>query len=94
MDVVGINIDNPAEEEKIRSLAWRADGDFYNIKEIGDLAKERDIIFHTDAVQAVCHVPIDVKDMNVDLLSISSHKLYGPKGIGALYVKKGVRLKA
>lgn len=69
-------------------------GTIQQIKEIGKIAKEKDVIFHTDAVQAVGHVPIDVNDMHIDLLSISSHKLYGPKGIGALYVRKGVKLKA
>jgi cysteine desulfurase len=69
-------------------------GTIQPIKEIGAIAKEKGVIFHTDAVQAVGHVEIDVKAMNIDLLSISSHKLYGPKGIGALYVKKGVKLKA
>jgi cysteine desulfurase len=69
-------------------------GTIQPIKEIGKIAKENDVIFHTDAVQAVGHMDIDVKDMNIDLLSISSHKLYGPKGIGALYVKKGIKLKA
>lgn len=69
-------------------------GTIQQIKKIGEIAKEKDVIFHTDAVQAVGHVPIDVKDMHIDLLSISSHKLYGPKGIGALYVRKGLKLKA
>ncbi len=62
------------------------------IKEIGKITREKGIIFHTDAVQAIGHVPIDVKDMNIDLLSMSGHKIYGPKGTGALYVRKGVRI--
>ena len=62
------------------------------IKEIGEIAKEHDVIFHTDAVQAFGKLPIDVKEMNIDLLSTSAHKLYGPKGVGMLYIKnKGVR---
>jgi cysteine desulfurase len=62
------------------------------IKEIGKIAKKHDVIFHTDAVQAFGKVPIDVEVMNIDLLSASAHKLYGPKGVGMLYIKnKGVR---
>jgi len=64
------------------------------IKEIGKIAKKHDICFHTDAVQAVGKVPIDVNDMNIDMLSISSHKIYGPKGCGALYLKKGCSIES
>jgi len=63
------------------------------MKEIGEITKKHDIIFHTDAVQAVGKLDIDVKKLNIDLLSISSHKIYGPKGVGALYIKKGVKLE-
>ncbi len=62
-------------------------GTIQNIAEIGKIAHEHDVLFHTDAAQALGHIPIDIKKMNIDLMSISSHKIYGPKGIGALYVR-------
>jgi len=63
------------------------------IEEIGKLAQEQDITFHTDAVQAVTKVPIDVKKQHIDMLALSSHKIYGPKGIGALYIRNGIKVQ-
>jgi len=62
-------------------------GTIANLEEIGKIAHENDVLFHTDAAQAVGRIPIDVKKMNIDLMSFSSHKIYGPKGIGALYLR-------
>ena len=64
------------------------------IKEIGAVCREAGVLFHTDAVQAIGHIPVDVQDMNIDLLTLTAHKFHGPKGVGAVYIKKGVRVPA
>ncbi|MFA6502132.1 MAG: IscS subfamily cysteine desulfurase, partial [Parachlamydiales bacterium] len=69
-------------------------GTIQPIYEIGKLAKERKILFHTDAVQSFGHLEIDVEKMNIDLLSASSHKLYGPKGVGLIYIRKGTKINS
>ena len=67
-------------------------GTLQPIKEIGAICREKGVIFHTDAVQAIGHIPVNVNDDNIDMLSASAHKFHGPKGTGFLYVKKGIRL--
>ena len=67
-------------------------GSILPIKEIGAVCRERGVLFHTDAVQAVGHVPVNVKEQNIDMLSLSAHKFHGPKGIGVLYAKGGIPL--
>jgi len=67
-------------------------GTIQPIEDIGRIARERGVIFHTDAVQAIGNIPINVQQMNIDLLSLSAHKFYGPKGVGALYIRKGTKI--
>lgn len=67
-------------------------GTIQPIKEIGAICKERKVFFHTDAVQAIGHIDMDVKDMDIDALSLSGHKIYGPKGVGVLYLRRGIKI--
>ena len=69
-------------------------GTIQPIKDIANIMHGKHMLFHTDAVQAIGHIPIDVKDLNCDMLSASAHKFGGPKGIGFLYIKNGVEIKS
>ena len=90
------DVENAITSETILISVMTANNEIGTIEpasEIGALARERGIRFHTDAVQAVGAIPVDVRAMNVDLLSLSGHKLHAPKGIGALYIRSGVHLE-
>lgn len=67
-------------------------GTLQPVAEIGKIARENGVLFHTDAVQAIGHIPVDVTEMNIDMMSVSAHKFRGPKGVGALYIKKGLHI--
>ena len=106
-DVTYLNVDNngkinlSALKDSIRldtvlisiMFANNEIGTIQPIKEIGQIAKSNGIIFHTDAVQAIGNVKIDVQDLNIDALSMSGHKIYAPKGIGALYIRNGIKFE-
>ena len=91
MDVFSHELD---DDTAIVSIMWANNetGVIFPIEQIAKMCKEKNVPFHTDAVQAVGKIPIDLEKNNIDLLSISGHKLHGPKGIGVLYVRKGTRL--
>jgi cysteine desulfurase len=91
-----MDVENAIRKDTILVTIMHANnevGTIQPVKEIGDIARKRNITFHTDAAQSVGKIETDVKKMGVDLLSIAGHKLYAPKGIGALYIKKGTHIE-
>lgn len=91
------DVANAIDEETCLVTIMTANNEIGTIQpmsEIGKICRDRGVLFHTDAVQAVGHIPVNVNDMNVDMLSVSAHKFHGPKGIGFLYVKSGIPVKS
>ncbi|HEY9189352.1 MAG TPA: NifS family cysteine desulfurase [Sulfurovum sp.] len=86
--------DNISEDTALVSVMWANNetGAVFPVEEIGNICAEHDVLFHTDAVQAIGKLPVDVQAFNVDYLTFSAHKFHGPKGVGALYIKKGKEL--
>ena len=90
------NVENAISDKTILISVMFANneiGTIEPIREIGEIAHKHGILFHTDAVQAMCHVPINVTEMNIDLLSASAHKFHGPKGVGFMYMKNSAKLE-
>ena len=91
-----IELENTIRKDTILVSIMHANneiGTIQDIQKIGKICKEKNVYFHSDAAQSFGKIPIDVKKMNIDLLSVSSHKMYGPKGVGGLYIKKGTKIE-
>ena len=91
-----VDLENAITDKTILISVMYANNEIGTIEPVGELgaiARKHKVYFHTDAVQAIGNIPIDVKSQNIDLLSLSAHKFYGPKGAGALYIRKGVRIE-